>query len=133
MRLFETGTNAGASGPTGRSLRVRIAVPAFDGEHGTLRREPAPRTRRRTYRYDPLDPAPTQIDVRKYPIEDVPLDQTEVEARPDVITYTSEPLTEELVISGWPHLELYAASDWDDTDWHVKLTDVPARRPLASR
>jgi putative CocE/NonD family hydrolase len=62
--------------------------------------------------------------VRKYPIEDVPLDQGPVEARPDVIAYTSAELTEAFVVSGWPHLELYAASDCDDTDWHIKLTDV---------
>ena len=64
------------------------------------------------------------MDVKLYPIEDVPLDQTEVEARPDVITYTSEPLSSEVAISGWAHLELFASSDCDDTDWHVKITDV---------
>ena len=47
-----------------------------------------------------------------------------MEARPDVIVYTSEPLTGELAISGWPVLELHAVTDGDDTDWHVKLTDV---------
>ncbi len=56
--------------------------------------------RPQSYRYDPLDPAPTQIDVDRYPIEDVPIDQTAVEARADVLTYTSEPLTQELAISG---------------------------------
>src|SRR5690606_10880066 len=66
----------------------------------------------------------TQTDVRRYPIEDVPLDQTPVEARPDVITYTGAPLTQEVAISGWPSLELLASSDCDDTEWHVKITDV---------
>jgi putative CocE/NonD family hydrolase len=76
------------------------------------------------FRYDPLDPAPTGVDVRRYPVEDVPLEQTATEARPDVLCYTSEPVTEPLTVSGWPHAELYASSDGDDTDWHVKLTDV---------
>lgn len=77
-----------------------------------------------TYRYDPNDPAPTQLDVKQYPLEDIPLDQGPVEARADVIVYTSPVLEEELRISGWPHLELFASSDCDDTEWHVKLTDV---------
>lgn len=62
--------------------------------------------------------------MKRYPIEDVSLDMTAIEARPDVITYTSEPLDETIVVSGWPHLELWASSDRDDTEWHVKLTDV---------
>ena len=47
-----------------------------------------------------------------------------VEARPDVLVYTGEPLAEALVVSGWPHLEFWASSDCDDTEWHVRLTDV---------
>src|SRR5262249_46251525 len=104
----------------------------FDGEQGTLAANPATEAEwPRTYCYDPLDPAPTQIDIKNYAIDEVPLDQTAVEARPDVIAYASEPLTEEFVVSGWPHLELFASSDGDDTHWHVKLTDVwPDGRPL---
>ena len=64
------------------------------------------------------------MDVKSYPIEDVPVDMTEIETRSDVVTYTSEPLDQTIVISGWPQLELWASSDRDDTDWHVKLTDV---------
>ena len=47
----------------------------------------------RSYRYDPRDPVPTRLDVKRYPIEDVPVEMSEIEARDDVITYTSEPLT----------------------------------------
>ena len=53
---------------------------------------PTPQGVDRSYRYDPLDPAPTQMDVKRYPIEDVPVEMTEIEARADVLTYTSEPL-----------------------------------------
>ncbi len=126
VRLFETGTNVWREGENWpRGTRERELFLHFDGERGTLSAEAAAAAEPpRSYRYDPADPAPTQMDVRRYPIEDVPLDQGPVEARPDVITYTSEPLTEELVVSGWPHLDLFAASDGDDTEWHVKLTDV---------
>jgi uncharacterized protein len=77
-----------------------------------------------TYTYDPLDPVPTGLDVRRYPLEDVPLDQTEKESRADVLTYTTDELIDPVTLSGWAWLELYAASDCDDTDWHVKITDV---------
>jgi hypothetical protein len=77
------------------------------------------------YRYDPIDPVPTGLTISRYPLyEDVPLDQTAIEQRDDVLGFTSEPLDFELVISGWPRLELFASSDCDDTDWHVKVTDV---------
>jgi uncharacterized protein len=126
VRVYEPGTNGWRDAPSwplsGSWAELDLR---FDGEHGRLSTEPpgAPDPER-TYVYDPRDPAPTQLDVRLYPIEDVPLDQTAVEARDDVIVYTSEPLTEELAISGWPRLELSAVTDGDDTDWHVKLTDV---------
>ncbi len=126
VRLFETGTNVWRDrdrwplGKRQESLYLR-----FDGREGRLTVEPAPTEDPiRSYRYDPIDPAPTQIDVRKYPIEDIPLDQGPVEGRPDIVVYTSAELAEEFVVSGWPYLELYAASDCDDTDWHIKLTDV---------
>jgi putative CocE/NonD family hydrolase len=54
----------------------------------------------------------------------VPIILNAVEARADVLVYTSEVLSEELEISGWPHLELFASSDCDDTEWHVRITDV---------
>ena len=67
----------------------------------------------------------TGLDVRRYPFEDVPLEQTANELRADAAScYTSEPFAEPLTVSGWPTLEPYASSDCDDTDWHVKLTDV---------
>jgi hypothetical protein len=126
VRLFETGANVWrdfAYWPLGEREELRYL--RFDGREGHLSAEPPLQADPvRSYRYDPADPAPTQIDVRKYPLEDIPLDQGPVEARSDVVIYTSAELTEELVVSGWPHLELYAASDCNDTDWHVKLTDV---------
>ncbi|HEU5423066.1 MAG TPA: CocE/NonD family hydrolase [Nitrolancea sp.] len=133
VRLFEPGTNVWVEsdhwplGSREESLFLR-----FDGRDGRLTGTPADgREPGRAYRYDPHDPAPTQLDVLKYPFEDPPLDQSAVEARTDVLVYTSEPLTETLVISGWPHLELFASSDGDDTEWHVKLTDVtPEGRSL---
>lgn len=97
----------------------------FDGETGSLDLDAAGAPQEpRSFRYDPNDPVPTRLDITRYPIEDVPILMNEVEARADVLTYTSAPLESPVEISGWPHLELFAASDCDDTEWHVKLTDV---------
>jgi len=127
-RLFETGTNRWreedrwplATGE--RSLYL-----GWDGETGSLGEKAAANGSDRSYRYDPLDPVSTRMDVKRYPIEDVPIEMSEIEAREDVVIYTGEPLGETLIISGWPHLELWANSDRDDTEWHVKLTDVDER------
>lgn len=126
VQLFEPGTNVWRDADRWPLATNELALYLhYDGEEGTLRRSSEPAgDQPRSYRYDPLDPAPTQMDVRRYPIEDVPLDQSPVEARADVITYTSAPLTEAVTISGWPSLELLASSDCDDTEWHVKITDV---------
>lgn len=97
----------------------------FDGETGGLAAQPqAAPAESRSFRYDPLDPVPTRLDFKSSPMEDVPIVMNEVEERPDVLVYTSDVLTEELEISGWPHLEFFGSSDCDDTEWHVKLTDV---------
>jgi putative CocE/NonD family hydrolase len=51
-------------------------------------------------------------------------DQRAVEMRSDVLCYTSEPLTEDLEVTGPIKLVLYAATDGLDTDWTAKLVDV---------
>jgi putative CocE/NonD family hydrolase len=126
VQLFEPGTNVWRDADHWPLKTSDLPLYLhFDGTEGSLSAsETADGGQPRSYRYDPSDPAPTQTDVRRYPIEDVPLDQSAVEQRPDVLTYTSAPLTKELAISGWPSLELMASSDCDDTEWHVKITDV---------
>jgi uncharacterized protein len=51
-------------------------------------------------------------------------DQRFVDGRPDVLTYESEPLSEDLTVSGDPIAHLYAATTGSDADWVVKLIDV---------
>lgn len=53
-----------------------------------------------------------------------PYDQRAVEMRGDVLCYTSEPLAEDLEITGPIQVVLYAATDGLDTDWTAKLVDV---------
>jgi putative CocE/NonD family hydrolase len=84
-----------------------------------------------TYESDPAHPAP----YRKGPI--LPTygegstwstwltdDQRSLEGRPDVDTWKTAPLTQDLTISGDVIADLFAATSGTDSDWVVKLLDV---------
>jgi putative CocE/NonD family hydrolase len=76
------------------------------------------------YAYDPADP----VETHGGSIVDYsgklwgPRDQRTVETR--CLTYTSEPLAEDLEVTGQVTATLYAMSTAPDTDWVVRLTDV---------
>ena len=42
----------------------------------------------------------------------------------DILVYQTEPLAERIEVTGYPEVELYAASSAPDTDWVVRLIDV---------
>jgi uncharacterized protein len=71
---------------------------------------------------DPMQPVPSKgggcCD------KDVAQDQSSVEARNDVLVYTSKPLTEDLDVVGYITARLFLASSARDTDLMVKLVDV---------
>jgi putative CocE/NonD family hydrolase len=85
------------------------------------------------YAYDPADPVPTIGGVNSVltmtqgaetPILPGPRDQRVLEARPDVLSYTSEVLERDLEVVGPVETVLYAVSSAKDTDWIVRLSDV---------
>jgi len=51
-------------------------------------------------------------------------DQRFVDNRPDVLTFATEPLADDLKIAGDILAELFAATSGSDSDWVVKLIDV---------
>lgn len=53
-----------------------------------------------------------------------PADQSAVEARNDVLVYTSSPLSSDLEVIGTIWLQMFAATDGLDCDWVAKLLDV---------
>lgn len=82
-----------------------------------------------TYVFDPRDPVPTVGGATFLPGLFVaanagPRDQRAVEARPDVLVYTSEVLAQDLEVTGPVTLVLHVASDAPDTDFTGKLVDV---------
>jgi hypothetical protein len=85
------------------------------------------------YTYDPADPAPTlggnhsvgPYNPGLYELATPgPYDQRPLESRPDVLTFTSDVLTQDTEITGHVELQLYAASSAPDTDFVAKLLDV---------
>lgn len=82
-----------------------------------------------TIHYDPRDPSPTIGGSRFNPSDKDtpmgPLDIREsVESRNDVLVYSTEPLKKALRLKGKTQIELYVASDREDTDFSARLCDV---------
>lgn len=73
--------------------------------------------------YDPENPVPTAGGCFLGPNMGC-RDQKDVETRPDVLVYTSEPLKDPLEVTGPLQAILYASSSCVDTDFTVKLCDV---------
>ncbi|MBV6520410.1 MAG: Cocaine esterase [Gemmatimonadaceae bacterium] len=81
---------------------------------------------RTSYTSDPLRPVPyvmRPVDGtrwRQWLVED----QRFVQNRPDVLSWESEPLTEDVTIAGDVTAHLFASTTGTDADWVVKLIDV---------
>ncbi len=77
--------------------------------------------------YDPAKPVPTVggplcCDGEHMPPG--PRDQRAVEARDDVLTYSTRPLAQDMEVTGPVSVELFAKSSAPDTDFTAKLVDV---------
>jgi putative CocE/NonD family hydrolase len=91
---------------------------------GSLKWNPAGEQPADSYDYDPQNPV--SVDSGDQPIM-LPMhgtDQRPIEQRDDVLIYTGEVLEQPLEIIGPVTVELYAASDAQDTDFAAKLVDV---------
>ena len=79
------------------------------------------------FTYDPMDPVPSyggNVCCTGNAVTGGAYDQRKMEARPDILVYTSEPLAEGVEASGPIGVTLYVSSDVKDTDITVKLIDV---------
>jgi uncharacterized protein len=125
VRLFVMGENRWRS-------YDRWPVPATRVEDwhlqpdGGLARSTAPESDPDVYDYDPADPVPTLggSTMLAPTLPPGPFDQRDVEARPDVLSYTGAPLTEPYTVLGAVSVTLYAASSAPDTDFVARLVDV---------
>ncbi len=78
--------------------------------------------------YNPLNPVPTLGGAHLSGIPGVfetgVQEQRPVEARADVLVYTSAPLEQDTEVTGHVELELWAVTSAVDTDWTAALVDV---------
>ena len=76
------------------------------------------------YTYHPENPVPTVGGPMMHADYVGPVDRRQVERRDDVLVYTSEPLEDDLEITGPVTMTLYASSSSRDTDFAATLVDV---------
>lgn len=91
---------------------------------GVLNNEaPAGREPEDVYNYDPARPVPFITEQKSAQIGG-PDDYSAIEQRADVLCYTTEPLKEDLEVTGPVKLILFASSSAVDTDFTAKLINV---------
>src|SRR5258708_6455355 len=90
------------------------------GQPGPAESEPS------EFRLDPDDPVPTRGGALLMAAKYIrgPVDQARTEARPDVLLFTSEPLSQPLQVIGRVTLVAWVASQSADTDVVARLCDV---------
>jgi len=77
--------------------------------------------------YDPMNPVTSyggNVCCTGNAIQGGAMDQRPMEARHDILVYTSDPLKEGIEVSGFIESTLYLSSDVKDTDVTIKIIDV---------
>ena len=98
----------------------------LDGD-GTLAAAPPSSDKPDSFTYDPMDPVPSfggNVCCTGNAVSGGAFDQRQMETRPDILVYTTEPFKEGIEVSGPIEVTLYTSSDARDTDFTVKLIDV---------
>jgi hypothetical protein len=135
VKLFVMGENVWRDEPAWPLARARETRYHLRGGgrantlHGDGRLEPAAPGAEPPdhYLYDPRDPVPTRgggLCCWPGAVPAGAYDQRPVEARPDVLVYTTPPLERPLEVTGPVVVKLWAASSAPDTDFTAKLVDV---------
>jgi hypothetical protein len=103
--------------PDGRPLTLHLHP------DGRLAEAPPPVSEPDRYRYDPADPTPAlggPVLMDQHPVRD----NRPLEARPDVLTYTSAPLDGDLDALGPVRADIHLRSSLEHTDVFVRVCDV---------
>ena len=136
VRYYTMGTNEWSTAGTWPPAEATVETWYLDSDGDANTREGGGRLVREMpgadsppdrYVYDPADPVPSvggNVCCIGGVIEAGAVDQAPVEAREDVLVYTSPPLESAVEVSGWLRATLYLSSDAPDTDLTVKLVDV---------
>lgn len=125
VKLFIMGQNAWRDEQEWPLARTRYTPFYLHGD-GLLLSEAPGNQQPDTYVYDPADPTPTHGGAILMHTLYGPgvKDQRQIEARPDVLSYTTPPLVEDVEVTGPVIVKLWAASDAPDTDFVARLVDL---------
>jgi putative CocE/NonD family hydrolase len=137
-QVFETGANRWVAYESWPPARVSSTRRLYFHSGGRLSFEPptdTTRTANDAYVSDPNRPVPYRARPvaalygggSSWPIWLVD-DQRHAHLRPDVLSWESEPLTEDIVVSGNVLANLFISTTGTDGDWIVKLIDVYPER-----
>jgi putative CocE/NonD family hydrolase len=136
IRYYTMGSNQWQTANTWPVGSVESVTYYFDsgGNANTLlgdgvltTRRPGSRDNADSFAYDPGNPVVSHggnVCCIGGAIDAGAFDQREVEERPDILVYSTEPLVEGMEVSGPIGITLYVSSDVRDTDFTVKLLDV---------
>lgn len=97
------------------------------GDSRLSKNDPAANSPPDRYRYDPRNPTPAVGGARIERSQSGRKDNRALEARSDVLTYSTSPLDEDLEIIGPVRLELFVYSSRPYTDFFGRLCDVDAK------
>jgi uncharacterized protein len=142
---FATHLHGGQTAPPGKAPEIRAEIMGGVGwrelptwppragverwhlqPNGALATEEPPACDPDRYTYDPADPTPAVGGTST--ITFGPRDNRALEQRPDVLTYTTPALTEQLEIVGPVAAELFVGSSRPHTDFFVRLCDVDEKQ-----
>jgi putative CocE/NonD family hydrolase len=125
IRLFVMGANVWRDEQEWPLARA-AATPFYLRAEGGLSQAPPDGESPDSYTYDPANPVPTHggavLMAPEFPPG--PVDQQRIEARPDVLTYTTPPLEHDTEVTGPVCVQLWACSSAPDTDFVARLVDV---------
>jgi hypothetical protein len=125
VKLFVMGRNRWRSEdgwPLGRAKEQRWHLQAG----GRLSTRPPERAEPSVFTLDPDDPVPSHGGTILMPGQYIrgPREQSAIEARPDVLVFSSEPLEHELEVTGPVRVVCWVAAETVDTDVVARLCDV---------
>ncbi len=100
-----------------------VQTPFYLTPDAQLQRDPSSIEGKVSYAYDPANPMPT-LGGHNLFLESGPKDQRALEARKDILLFTTEKLKEDVEVTGPLAAVLFFSSDQCDTDIVVRLCDL---------
>ncbi len=105
--------------PPGETIKT-----LYLGPGASLNATPGDATQPATFTYDPNDPTPNLGGAIFALTGAGPRDNRKLEARDDVLIFTSQPLDRATTLIGQPRVRLFASSSLEHTDFFARLCDV---------